>query len=342
MNKKELNHHHNSLIAMIVSLCILLTIMIPVSANHTCADATTLTSSDYDTLSVMGFPEEIIKEMSSEDAQEFIASYQYDPDSVSVSTTVMEVDVLADIQSYLSYSYNEKLEMGLTDAQIDHLDAKIQSYRDMSDVELQDEFNVSGDQLNYVRSILDPNSTPDSAISLASDTIPKSKLTFTQAVKDYSTSRLKNYYITVYFNWNSMPFYDVFEDKIVVAWGGNFVQAELEQTINYLDNENWDDIVFSRLAVYNEESINVGGYYSFEQSIYEGNKAGTVQNGTIRFSLAQANPQGNMTKVISQYAHQQLSIGGNSISVSCTGLSPTIEIGTAYATSPQEPDIITN
>lgn len=127
--------------------------------------------------------------------------------------------------------------------------------------------------------------------------------------------------------------------------GGNLTQVTVpDQTwiqYYYFDTnttDDWGAYYSSQTPVYEEEIINAGGIFSFPQSV---NSIAYARRGNITFNLYQNIASGLETKIISRYAHQILAVVGKSISISMSGLEPTITIGLAYQTTPQQMSIIT-
>ncbi len=295
----------------------------------------------------IGYSPEIADVMSQEDSKEITEAYIKNPDRVSYSSSVLEVDVLSEMETYVNTTHDEKLKMGLTEEQIKKTDGEINNFLGKSDSQLKKDYNIDDTTIKLMRKALQPNNDysvkdvyPDVT---ASGSVTQSEMNIGQSVVDYSTSSKKNYSVFSTFYWNDWYFWACFNDKLVTAWGGNLTQSVSNSSIGY-DSQNdsgvWGSYSTTKTASYVESSINAGGYYSWPQGLYDsvGSKA---RYGSISYKLSQNSAGNKTTKILSQYAHQTLSLTGSGISVSASGPSVTITIGTAYDKSPQCEDIIT-
>lgn len=292
------------------------------------ASATELRKNDS-ILREMNIPEEIIDTIPLEDANDLVTAYLSDPNSVSVSTSTLEVNVLEEISQFVRSTESELLSMGYSEAQIERATEIINTYNNTSDDALLNS-GLSPAEVSYLRAALDP----DSEILPQGDISP-SKLTLTQTITNYCTSSQTNYFIGVSFNWVSPYIWDVFYDKVVIAWGGDLAQEQVSQGINYYDTNalvtQFTDFKGVGNATYSEKNINHMGVYEFPQGYYviSGDQPGIAKSGYIRYELYQNGFQNRNTKVLAYYAHQISSFTGQ-IQFTGTSLLPSITIGTGY------------
>lgn len=293
---------------------------------------------DQNTLLEIGIPESIIEIMSNKDAQELIQYYLENPNAISVSTTTMEIDCLSELNTFINATDEELAEMGLSDEDINQMENQVMRLNEMTDDSLKSTFNINDNTVQCIRATIDP----DSVDIVPYGNISTSKLTFTQVVVTRANLSRIDYLVKLYFNWDSTYFWTAFNDKIVTAWGGNLNQSVDLSEIRYsLQDENgWKPTIINRLSPdYTELSINAGGYFEFPQAYF--NNHGFARSGQINYILKQNSVTGDYTKVLSQYAHQVLKVGTTGISVSASGASVSISIGTAYDKSAQNEDTIT-
>lgn len=147
-------------------------------------------------------------------------------------------------------------------------------------------------------------------------------------------------YVMVTFNWKSLDWsIRNYQDKVVVAWGGNLLQTPGIQNISYyeqLTGGGWRDFVASVPANYTESAINAGGYYYFD---IRRDAITSAKLGTICFYLSDNTYTGETVKIVAQYAHQVSNVDTD-ITISYPP-ALTLNIGDAYETSPQLQRIFT-
>lgn len=290
-----------------------------------------------DTLLEMGYPQTIINLFSQEEKQEKAEFYKKNPDAISVTSTTLEVDVLSEIDAYVNSTNEYKKSRGYTDEQIKETDKEIERYCNMTDDELKRVLNIDDDvTVKLMREVMKPDreyKVKDSMSDVtASGSITASEMTFSQAVKDYSSSSQANYEVEVSFWWNDLYFFGAFKDKVITAWGGNLTQYPDENNVYYYEQKNdWGSYDRTTKASYVESVINGGGYYQFPQTVSSSAKA---RSGRFIYDLIQNGKEGKTTKVITQYAHQMLT-GSTSISISVNGPSVSVVPGSGYDTSTQ-------
>ena len=295
--------------------------------------ASALATEEYDSfiLAQLGIPQEIIDVMPESDIQDLVAAYIADPNSVEVSTSTFEIDVLSEMQTFSSKSRSELLALGYTKEQISRGKEIIDAYNEASDEELLGT-GMKQEEINTLRTVLSSDSSivPRGQISSA-------RLTFTQTSTDYSSSSMANYLIGIYFNWSSPYIWTIYEDKIVVAWGGDLKHVQDYQSILYYETTFFQTEYTSCAGVadasYEEIAVNAMGMYTFHQgysNVVLG-ESGVVKSGSLRYQLYQTTNSGRVSKAIAYYAHQVAQYTG-SISFTGTGVAPAISIGTGYDT----------
>lgn len=340
------------ILSLVIAVCVLTSIMsvtafaseadnqIPLVSNVENSEMTSV-------LADIGVPSAIIDTMPLEDATNLIQAYEDDPASVSISSTVMEVDVLSELETFVNSSHDELINMGLTDEDIKKTDEKIQSYREMSDEELSKELGADDVGTKLFKDAITPDDNYEVKNSemdvSASGTVSSAKLTYTQSCTSYNTPNSVKYYVGIYFAWNEVPegITPSWNDNIVTAWGGNLTQSVNHKYTQYY-NVNTDNITpawstynQTGIHIYTETTVNAGGYYTWPQ--YYAYDGGTGKFGSVGFYISQNANNGLTTKVVSQFAHRALQLGSTSISTS--GL--TLEIGGGYDKSVQQENIIT-
>ena len=169
-------------------------------------------------------------------------------------------------------------------------------------------------------------------------TITDSDLIFTQAAVSNDPATGVSYTVAIDFSWRTYNTMWNYEDKVVVAWGGNLYQTSKSAYVRYYypgtSAGTWGDYSSQRNIQYTETAVNAGGYYSFAQ-FYPSSSSISVKYGSIMYTLAQANATATtQTKVLAQYARQAMQTTG-SINISGSGPSVSIAIGTGYNTSKQ-------
>lgn len=298
--------------------------------------------SDGTILSTLGIPTEIINIMPEEDKLALESSYLNNPDSVDVSTSTLEIDVLSEMNSFVSMTNDELRHLGLSEAQIEEQRAIIDMYNNSTDSQLLD-IGLSESEIACLRKALDPNSTYDAR----NGQISPAKLTYTQTVESLSTSSNVKYNVRIYFNWESPFLCTMYSDKIAIAWGGGLKQTQIDNTVEYYETLSiikYTNSIGTNDATYSEIAVDAMGLYTIPQtytyfdSASSTLKAGYIQNGNIEFSLKQTGNTRRESKVISYYAHQVSQFTG---SISFTGSmpAPSIQIGTGYDTIYAESDI---
>lgn len=300
-----------------------------------------LETNSYDSILLeMGIPEEIIEVIPEADAKDLVEAYLKNSESVEVSTSTLEVDVLSEMKEFVNKTDSELLLKGYSQDQIDKGRDIIETYNKTSDEELLNS-GLSECEVDSLRDALD--SSKNEMISPMAAISP-TKLTFTQTSTDYSSSSRADYFIGIYFNWNSPYVWTIYNDKIAVSWGGNLKQVKVHQNVNYyntnLTNTAFTESVGVAIPTYSEKAVNAMGIYEFPQGYSKvvAGSSGQAKFGSIRYEIYQTQFSGNVSKAIAYYCHQVTTYNA-SINFSGTGVTPAISIGTAYDTIYAESNI---
>ncbi len=294
------------------------------------------------TLEAIGFPKDIINEqLSMSEKTEIYNDYISSPEASSISTTTYEVDTLYELDIFVNTSKEDLLSAGVTTEEIQQTEAEIAQLNDMSNDELMEEFDTDAATVKLIREALEPDKDfsikPGDYEVTASGSITSSEMSFTQYVTNYSTSSRAKYYVRTYFNWSSAYILGCFDDIVCTAWGGNLTHSSYSRVIAYYATNvsPWGPFVTNRTPSMTELVINGSKQYSFPQNY----GAGKAKSGAIRYYLTQNSYSGLSTKVISQYGHKVFTFGGG-VSVSISGPSVSLSIGTKYDKSAQLQNVI--
>lgn len=292
---------------------------------------------DHNTLILqeINVPLEIIEIMPEEDINKIVTAYLNNPDSISISTSTLTVDVVSEMKSFSNMSDQELLSAGYSPSQISQGRQIIEYYINSSDSELLST-GLSLSEISHLRRAL---TAAEDAV-LPYDLIAPTKLTFTQIAYNLSSVH-PNYDVHIYFNWESPYFCDAFNDKIVIAWGGGLKQSEVYQHIRYHISSpiasDFGDYLCEADATYSEVTVDAMGIYTFPQSRTQ-ILTGCAKSGSITYNISQPEFTGRNSKAIAYYAHQTFMLTG-SIQFSGTSLSPSISIGSGYDTIFTQSDI---
>lgn len=292
---------------------------------------------DHDTLILqeIDIPSEIIEIMPEEDVDEIITAYLNNPDSISVSTTTLTIDVVSEMKAFSNMSDQELLSAGYSPSQISRGRQIIENYINASDSELLST-GLSLSEISRLRRAL--TTTEDTVLPYG--LIEPTKLTFSQVTSSLSNDH-PDYKIYVYFNWQSPYIWDVFDDKVVIAWGGDLKQTEVYQYISYYIcspiGSSFGDYLCRADATYSEVAVNAMGMYTFPQSRTQ-LLTGSAKSGSICYNISQTKFAGRDSKAIAYYAHQIFVLTG-SIQFTGTSLAPAVSIGSGYDTIFTQSDI---
>ena len=290
----------------------------------------------------MGIPDSIINIMPVEDQLQHIEMFLNAPNQISVQTDTLQVDPLREIQGYLEMSHQQKLLAGLSEERIEQVDTYIEHLQIASDEELKS-LGIPADEIPLYRSVLSGNSV----VPYGEGDVTESELDFTVIVYDTPDAFGPSVDVFIYFTWLDTYVTYIFDDKVVVAWGGDLVLHEIDSYVQYyycnpLDgwgssyhsDDNPRDIPYHDSIVDGDGSA---GYYEFEQSITPNILA---KAGRITFELSQSGLQNKEAAFVTYFAHQVTAIDDITITIS-RPISVDISFGTGYDTTNQVREIIT-
>ncbi len=308
-----------------------------------------LDGATVEALQEMGFPENIIEIMPTEDIARYISMYNEDPSKITVQTTTLYVDPMEELTSYITASHEEKIAAGLTETEISQTDARICEMSMMSDRELL-ELGIPSKDLPVYKSVLqNSQSSLPSIQPYGEGDVTPAELTLTLTTYDLSTSSGPHYGIAIYFDWSQIFLLNGLTDKMVVGWGGNLVvdRNETVGTVVYRYAGNtWGAVADSSSVSYSEAMDNIdngSGWFSFSQG--DALKGTKVKSGNFHLDLVQNGYENKMANVVVQYAHQIVGVTGVSITFTFPPskdhiFDVEIEIGSAYDTSDQVSKLI--
>ena len=318
------------IVSLLLSLMFVCSFSVPTTAAN---ENIPLSNGERELLQEMGFLDGIIEIMPRDEALHHISAYQNDPSKVSVHSSVLTINQFEELCNYKSMTYNDKLNAGLSEQDILQIDNTIAQVASMSDADLI-HCGIPEDEIPLYRGVLENNIIP-----YGEGDITDAELDFSMVVHNLSTDDCPYYEVFIYFNWSQLYLWGAFDDKVIVACGGNLNRDGISSEVTYCTFDTltgWKDITRTSDMSYYVDEINGSGYYYFEQSDNAGYKA---KNGAISFELSQLSYQNVKTEIISQYAHQVLSVSGATIDI--TILDPklssvSIEVGPGYDTCEQE------
>lgn len=142
----------------------------------------------------------------------------------------MEIDNLAEIEAFYSYSTDELVAMGIDEDAIQETEAQLEKMYNMNDLQLKQEYGLNEVNSKLFRKAVENGKAAnaeeqnygkelENAVS-TSGSITSSEMTYTQSVTSNSSS-LPNYTVKLSYTWKSVYALACFDDKIVAAWGGN-------------------------------------------------------------------------------------------------------------------------
>ncbi len=303
-----------------------------------------------DALVEEGYTEETAEALSEEDL-EYVYSGIESGDLVDVYTCSMEVDNLAEIEAFYSYSEEELIAMGIDEEAIQETEEQLEEMYNMNNSQLEQEYGLDEVDAKLFRKAVENGKAAnveersygkelENPVS-ASGSITSSEMSYTQSVTSNS-STLPNYTVKLSYTWKSVYALAVYNDKIVAAWGGNLNSKSYSTTAKYY---NWSTVggSFGSTKVKTKSMTvdvtpNAGVEFTFPQSYgtcSNGNAAKT-KTGSASFTLYQTKKQGYDTTLISNYCHRVISVKSASISISASGPSVSLSIGGAWDKTSQK------
>lgn len=336
----------------VLSVCMILNANCIVNA----ADNNGLKDLKIDELVAHGYTIDTAEALSEKDLDEVYQSI-CNGKTVNVYTCAMEVDNLEEIENYLSCTQKELIDMGLTEKEIAEADEQIEEIVSSSDQQLEQKYKMSKAQIKMLRKSVE-NGIHNKNIKKkdikkkdiknkvsASGSITSSEMTYTQSIIDNSTYTKPNYSVKLSYTWKSVYALAPFTDEIVAAWGGGLNSKNHTGTAKYY---TWSTIGGNFNTCKNQKTMsstltpNAGVEFKFPQS----NGGGIIDNayktktGSASFTLYQTKRDGKETNLISNYCHRVISVGGAGISISASGPSVSLSIGTAWDKTSQKKTVI--
>lgn len=337
-------------ISILVAIICSLVVFISGSNIIFAADNSQLLSNDL-ILIENGFPKENIGALSEEHKRELVKYLNDNPNNVDIQTSVLEIDNLMEIESFMGFSDEELIGMGANSYDIASAREELYKISKQTEEQIAKEKNISLTEAKYLKRAIVKGKNKDgkdvykenNSIN-ASGSISASKLTYSQAYANHSTATAPSYWVVLTYTWNSPYTLTIFTDEVVAAWGGNLNTKNVSGYASYYNENgsNWGSYNQQKLMT-TSETANAGIEFKFAQSVSlpsaTSNRIKT-KTGSIGFELYQTKKQGYDTKLLSQYCHRVISIGNASIGISAKGATVSISIGGAWDSSPQKSSII--
>lgn len=310
---------------------------------------------DEETLIEAGFTKETADALESEERDEIVKELRTDSKLVDIKTSIMETDCLADIENLLSYSDKELLASGATQESINEARADIENLSKMSDKEIMKNYDMTETEVKLLRRAIIRGKQPKyinpgdikniNELVTASGSLSSSTLYYTQRVSNKSTKKSPIYKVTCSYSWSRPYYLAIYKDEIAVAWGGALDTKAIKTSAKYYNwkcfGMSWQSS-FSSNTMSKDQTPQAGIEFSFPQSVksyYYKNRPKT-KKGSATVTLYQTKKQGYKTKVVSRYCHRTLRLYGTSISISASGPSASISIGSAWDKSSQKASTI--
>lgn len=332
-------------------LAVVLTISSVLSLGSISAFATENTDDYISVLVEHGYTKETAEVLPAEDQKEIAEKLLTNPDDVDITTLSMEVDMLSEVESFFEYSEEELIAMGATEEKIVKTREELLYYYGLSNDDLSKELDVNETEAAMLKQAIaagmESNENPSSKKCgvTASGSITSSEMTYTQSVTNNSTSSAPSYAVKLSYTWKEVYALAVFSDEIVAAWGGGLNTKSISSSAKYY---NWSTIggsfgtYYTSKSMSKTETVQAGIEFKFPQSVYKdlSSNCPKTKTGYAKFTLYQTKFQGYDTKVLSNYCHKVISVGGGSISISASGPSVSLSIGSGYDKTAQKASTI--
>ncbi len=273
---------------------------------------------------------------------------------VEISTCVEEIDNLELIEEFMSCEEEELQDMGMNANEIKDMQEEITALIDMTDEKLISTYGLDSTEVKMLRQVYEnaeinknTEKLDDDEVEevVASGSISASKLSYTQTVTKNKGNK-PNYDVKLSYSWTTPYGLSCFNDKIVVAWGGNLNCKECEGTADYygvnLLVTKWKGKKLRSSDMSIDITPNTGIIFTFKQAKgigSNGNWAKT-KKGRASFVLYQTKKQGYETTLVSRYCHRIISIKSSSISISSSGAGASISIGGGWDKSKQQSSVV--
>lgn len=272
---------------------------------------------------------------------------------VSIATCATEVDNLHEIESFLSCTEDELVNMGANKNEIKETKKSLDELFRMKDSEMIKEYGIDKTEVKALRKTKENakknklKNTDKKKIKNevnASGSISSSKLTYTQTVVNNSKKKKPNYRATLSYSWKKAYILAPFKDEIVVGWGGNLNCKDYKGRASYRTYKDftceWTGrgaSAFKKMST--EVTPNAGIEFIFPQSTNGGETYRKSNAGSASVTVYQTKKKGYETTLISRYCHRVLKLGGG-ISISASGPSVTVSVGEGWDKSAQKKTVI--
>ncbi len=328
----------------------ILSVILAVSTILSLGSVTAFAAETPDYISILvenGYTTETAEVLPVEDQKEIAEKLLTNPNAVDIATLSMEVDMLSEVEAFFEYSEEDLIAMGASEEKIAETKDELLYYYGLSDANLAKALNVNSIEASMFKKAIEAGMASDEDNKMnkkgvsASGSITSSEMTYTQSKTDNSTSSAPSYAMKLSYTWKEVYALAVFDDKIVAAWGGGLNTKSISSSAKYY---NWSSVGgsfgthYKSKSMSKTETVQAGIEFEFPQSVYKDlvSNYPKTKTGYAKFTLYQTKFQGYDTKVLSNYCHKVISIGGGSIDISASGPSVGLSIGYGYDTTAQK------
>lgn len=330
------------------TVCVVLALIMIFSLSITALASEDTLSEYIPILVAYGYTEETAEALPADIQERLAKKLLEDPDSVDIATLTLETDLLSEIEAFFLFSEEELIDMGADPDAVKRTKVELLSYYSMSNSELAKTLGIDTVEAALIKEAICSGQihagnkdyrNKKTGVS-ASGSITTSEMTYTQTAENNSTPTAPSYDVSITYAWKEVYSLAVFDDKIVAAWGGGLNSKNISSCARYY---NWSTVGGSFGSYYTyktmnkTETVQSALEFEFPQSVNNPNVINMpkTKSGYVNFTLYQTQKQGYDTKVLSNYCHKVISVGGGSISVDVSGPSVGLEIGYGYDTNVQ-------
>lgn len=258
---------------------------------------------------------------------------------MEINTQVCSFDEVKNVEAAVNMSEEELVDKGgMSRAQAASIKKQIKSLQKMKRSDKKEQYNMSDAEVTVLDKALKPqkNYEPYKNVSekvTLSSNISSSKLMYSQAVTNFSTSKNPLYKVAICFHWLECYYWGEFSDKVAVAWGGglNYNTPRLKN-IDYSEvygiwpAYTWSSSIYGSKSPSANETPNVGVTYTFPQTYNKSLSCiARAKAGEFVFNISNSKLEGKSSSVISKYCHKIVGNGGVSISA-----TPAINVTGQY------------
>lgn len=258
------------------------------------------------------------------------------------------------MEELCSYTDEELVEQGADIAAIEDARAEVDAMYNMTNKELKKVYGM-----DEVESMLFKDAVESGKKILAGDkrvaqknteclvtasgSITSSEMEYTQTVTNKSTKKKPIYDVVISYTWKSVYSLAIFDDEIVVGWGGGLNLSNASGTAKYYEWKKCGEEFGSYYKKKNmsiEETIQAGVEFIFPQSIsgkHWYSNLPKTKSGSCKFTISQTKKQGYESKIISRYCHRVIAIKGFGIGIDSSGVANvSLDIGSAWDKTSQK------